>query len=380
MNLSDVIKSAQQFAPQFASTYCIVNGEFMTLEALEKMGCDEFLYRSKINMPAKLYKYFPNKEIIDKDGNNVNYSLLALKNNTVYMQSPSLFDDVYDSEINIDYYEYQKYRLMEYCRRCGVMVDERETVEEIGNELLTAIIKSIENNKNCNHIFMVSPTSDIESLSNEIFINKLRLGVAANQDLGQIVSKIITEEYQKYSEKLKNTFRISCFTTTPYSQLMWGGAYADGHKGFCVEYSICPKDEKYKELYNNLFPVVYCKIRPNITKELVGWQDRDMTKEYVWYIYYYGVLRKSIDWAFQNEWRLLLPLSEKHGDNCNVEFFPITRVYLGNRMQKEKRKEIIDFCNNNSIPYIGVKKNSNIYEMQECGMKCEDCYKYISLE
>lgn len=109
-------------------------------------------------------------------------------------------------------------------------------------------------------------------------------------------------------------------------------------------------------MYNNLFPVVYCKIRPNITKELVGWQDRDMTKEYVWYIYYYGVLRKSIDWAFQNEWRLLLPLSEKHGDNCNVEFFPITRVYLGNRMQKEKRKEIIDFCNNNSIPYIGVKK------------------------
>lgn len=133
-------------------------------------------------------------------------------------------------------------------------------------------------------------------------------------------------------------------------------------------------------MYNNLFPVVYCKIRPNITKELVGWQDRDMTKEYVWYIYYYGVLRKSIDWAFQNEWRLLLPLSEKHGDNCNVEFFPITRVYLGNRMQKEKRKEIIDFCNNNSIPYIGVKKNSNIYETQECGMKCEDCYKYIGLE
>ena len=51
---------------------------------------------------------------------------------------------------------------------------------------------------------------------------------------------------------------------------------------------------------------------------------------------------------------MLLPLSEKNGDNCNVEFFPITRVYLGNRMQSEKRKEIIDFCNDNSIPYIGV--------------------------
>ena len=93
-------------------------------------------------------------------------------------------------------------------------------------------------------------------------------------------------------------------------------------------------------------------------------------------IYFHGALRKSIDWAFQNEWRLLLPLSDKNGDNCNVEFFPITRVYLGNRMQSEKRKEIIDFCNNEGIPYIGVQRNPNIYEMQECSMKCEDCFKY----
>lgn len=63
MNLSDVIRSAQQFAPQFASTYCVVNGEFMTLEALEKMGCDEFLYRSKINMPAKCINIFQTKKL-----------------------------------------------------------------------------------------------------------------------------------------------------------------------------------------------------------------------------------------------------------------------------------------------------------------------------
>ena len=375
MDLSELIMNIQQLAPQLASTCCVINGAFMTLEDVEKMGYDEFLYRSKINMPLRLYKYFSNAEN-DKEGSKVNYSMIALKNNTVYMQSPSLFDDVYDSEINIDYYDYHKYRLLEYCRRCGLPVDESKTIENIGIELLKAIQESVEKNKDFDHIFTVSPTSEIESMSNEIFINKIEIGLSENQDIGQVVSKIISEEYQEYMEELRNTFRISCFATTPYSQLMWG-KYADCHNGFCIEYTVLPNDEKYKDLFYNLFPMVYCKTRPNITKELVEWKDRNKNKEYLWDIYFNGALRKSIDWAFQNEWRLLLPLSEKNGDNCNVEFFPITRVYLGYRMQSEKRKEIIDFCNNKGIPYIGVQRNPNIYEMQECSLKCEDCVNFM---
>lgn len=375
MNLSELIMSIQLLAPQLASMCCIVNGTLMTLEEIENMGYDEFSYRSKINMPLKLYKYFPNKEITGNDGNKVNYSLLALKNNTVYMQSPSLFDDVYDSEINIDYDEYRKYRLMEYCRRCGLTIDADKTIEEIGSELLKAISKSVKTNKDFNHIFVVNPISIIESMSNKIFINKIKIGLAENPDIGQIVSKIILEEYQAYIQELKNTFRISCFATTPFSQLMWGGAYADCHNGFCVEYTVLPNDKKYKELYYNLFPMVYCKTRPNITKKLVEWEDKNKTKEYLWDIYYHGALRKSVDWAFQNEWRLLLPMNQKKSD-YNISFFPITRVYLGNRMKVDKRKEIINYCNSKEIPYVGVCRNPNVFEMQACAMKCENCDNY----
>lgn len=279
MDLSELIMNIQQLAPQLASTCCVINGAFMTLEDVEKMGYDEFLYRSKINMPLRLYKYFSNAEN-DKEGSKVNYSMIALKNNTVYMQSPSLFDDVYDSEINIDYYDYHKYRLLEYCRRCGLPVDESKTIENIGIELLKAIQESVEKNKDFDHIFTVSPTSEIESMSNEIFINKIEIGLSENQDIGQVVSKIISEEYQEYMEELRNTFRISCFATTPYSQLMWG-KYADCHNGFCIEYTVLPNDEKYKDLFYNLFPMVYCKTRPNITKELVEWKDRNKNKEYL---------------------------------------------------------------------------------------------------
>jgi hypothetical protein len=377
MNISELIMNAQQLAPQLAATCCIVNGAFLTLEEVGKMGYDEFSFRSKINMPLKLYKYFPNKEIVEKDGNKVNYSFLALKNNTVYMQSPSLFDDVYDSEINIDYYEYYKYRLIEYCRRSGLVVDDGRTIEEIGTEFLKLIINSYEINNDFKHIFTVNTDSEIERLENEIFENKIIIGLADNQDIGQVVSDIIAQEYQSYVEELKNTFRISCFATTPFSQLMWGGVYADCHNGFCIEYTVLPNDEKYKDIYYNLFPMVYCKTRSNITEELVKWNGKDKTKEYLWDIYFHGTLRKSIDWAFQNEWRLLLPLSERNGDDYNVKFFPITRVYLGNRMQREKRKEIIDFCNANNIPYVGVRRNPDVYEMQECSVKCESCSKFI---
>lgn len=79
MKLSELIMSIQQLAPQLASTCCVVNGVFMTLEEVEKMGYDEFSYRSKINMPLKLYKYFPNNESIDNGGKKVNYSLFCLK-------------------------------------------------------------------------------------------------------------------------------------------------------------------------------------------------------------------------------------------------------------------------------------------------------------
>lgn len=75
MDLSELIMNIQQLAPQLASTCCVINGAFMTLEDVEKMGYDEFLYRSKINMPLRLYKYFSNAEN-DKEGSKVNYSMI----------------------------------------------------------------------------------------------------------------------------------------------------------------------------------------------------------------------------------------------------------------------------------------------------------------
>lgn len=76
MDLSELIMHIQQLTPQLAFTCCVVNGSIMTLKEIEDMGYEEFCYRSRINIPLKLYKYFPDKEVFDKMGNKVIIQIL----------------------------------------------------------------------------------------------------------------------------------------------------------------------------------------------------------------------------------------------------------------------------------------------------------------
>lgn len=369
--IDNLIESFKQFAPNFLNSYCIINGNLLELDKVEKMGYNEFSYQSRLSVPLKLYKYFPNK-VTAENGNLVNYSIQALKNNTVYLQSPTQFDDCYDSDISIDFPVYERMALIEYCRRCGISINSELSTNEVGKQFLGAIIKSINEHHNYENIFTVKPQREIEKLENEIFCKSLLLEMQKTIDLGQAVSRIISKEYSDLLKKLKSTFRVSCFATDPFSQLMWGGSYADEHRGFCLEYTVLPNDKEYTDIFYNLFPMIYCKIRKDISEKIVAMNRKDVSLDFLWNIYFYGALRKSIDWAFQNEWRLLLPLKNKKEADYNVKFFPITKVFLGNRMPTDKRKELIDICKERKIPYVGVKKNTELFEMQECEMKYEN--------
>ena len=113
MDINELILSIKQNQAELMTSYCIVNGAISSLKEIQDMGYREFSYRAKCNMPMKLQKYFPNLST-EKDGEKVNYSIQALENNTVFMQTPSEFDDVYDSDINFDFNEYEYLRLSEY--------------------------------------------------------------------------------------------------------------------------------------------------------------------------------------------------------------------------------------------------------------------------
>ena len=388
MNINSLIQLFQTSASEILESYGLVNGSFINLKELENMGYDKFSLQAKMNMPLKLYKYFPNKLYNLKDhepnkiimdeltgkSKEINYSLQALQQNTVFMQSPSEFDDIYDSDISLNYKEYEKLRLTYYCNRCEVNIDHTMTTQEIGNSLVQYIWESYNSNRNFNFLIRKKFSSEKEKLSDEVFLLKLEQSIIKDKNWGIALSNVISSDFQEYSKSLQNIFRTTCFTTTPYSQLMWGGAYADCHRGFCLEYTVLPNDPQYENIYLNLFPMIYCKKRPNMTKRLAELQYKEISQNDLWNIYFHGALRKSFDWAYQNEWRLLLPMQNNGtAEDYTVPFFPITKVFLGNRMLQNQKREIIKICNRKNIPYVSVMRNPNIFEMQECPIKCENC-------
>lgn len=91
---------------------------------------------------------------------------------------------------------------------------------------------------------------------------------------------------------------------------MWGGSYADEHRVFCHEYTIDLNSEECQKIASHLFPMIYCNNRPNITKELVCAKDGDISEQMFRNIYFYGTLRKSLDWLYQDECGLLLSYSK----------------------------------------------------------------------
>ena len=255
---------------------------------------------------------------------------------------------------------------------------ENESSSEIFNKLMEKIYYCIQEKGELTTLHEKEHFSELERLSEQVFDLKIKNELITNNDLSKVLSNVLLSDYSEYSKYLKESFRVSCFTTTPYSQLMWGGSYADFHKGFCLEYKVQSNAHDYQDVLDNLFPVVYCKNKPDMTERLARSQDRDLTIESLWDIYFHGVLRKSIDWAYQNEWRLILPKRMGEDINYVVRFFPISKVFLGNRMESEKRREIMELCKEKNIPYVGVTRNSLKYEMQECNNDCMECPQYLS--
>ena len=364
MNLQELFMDLKQVPSQYFTSLCIVNGIIMDLNKIEQMGCRDFWIMSKSIMPIKLYKYFPDliKEL--PDGRKVNYSIQALEDNTVFMQSPNEFDDIYDSDVHIEFSDYERFRLIEYCHRCGIDADKTITAQDAGNLLLKRLFDAGYSVEGFLKVFKLTESNRIIRLSNELFCKRLYIQLLEKADFGQALAEVIRIEYDKYCSDLRNRFRVSCFATSPYSQLMWGGAYANCHNGFCLEYTVIPKDEKYIDIYHNLFPMIYCKTRPNMSERIVEAKDRETTQEELWDIYFHGVLRKSIDWAYQNEWRLLLPMNMK--TDYNIKFFQITKVFMGNRMSADRCRDIIDICNRKNVPYVKMERAPDIFEMREC--------------
>ena len=137
---------------------------------------------------------------------------------------------------------------------------------------------------------------------------------------------------------------VCCFSEEEDSVLMWSH-YTGGFRGFCVTYHV--RREDVQQLGDDIVlqEVNYASIYPRVSARAL--------------LAYYGpveagraisslVLTKSVDWAYEREWRLVTLGGEKVISNP----FSIMKVALGCRLTSRERLDVISaFTDSENIAF-----------------------------
>lgn len=284
----------------------IINNQGCNKDEIDSLSRTAFSLRYICDeKPLKLFKYFPNIYNLE----NRNYSLEALQNNTVHLQNPLLFDDPYDSTLLIEPNIFAVKRIRYYAEICKINLNAQWDYFRILFELASYLYSLIDSGKNLEDVFLngYAETNHLY-LRHKRFLENLNqklIEYSDRNDVWQIaISEAISREFIEAKEFIKS-FKVSCFTTNPYSMLMWAH-YADYHKGFCIEYEIPNYCKENAHIFNNLFPVIYSKERTSVLPYCINaLTNKSLSDDDLWNMYKYGLLTKSLDWKYQDEWRLI---------------------------------------------------------------------------
>ena len=167
----------------------------------------------------------------------------------------------------------------------------------------------------------------------------------------------MTNLSKQLAKMLDDTFFIGCLCTSNKNRLMWSH-YADSHKGFCVEYdfSLAPDDSLP-------LPVVYSKKRP-LTPWDAAINESEETLKAADRAFVMTLLTKDEAWAYEHEWRLIVPLSGSQ----DFDMPPISCIYLGALCPPESKAAIMEIAARKSIPVKQMVVDRGEYELH-----CREC-------
>lgn len=138
----------------------------------------------------------------------------------------------------------------------------------------------------------------------------------------QLARASMTPEMEAgFKQDLEQNMGVFCASTDPRSRLMWAH-YAAEHRGICIQ--LAPYED---ELFLIAKKVVYSEKFPTL---VVPTPTENRQEHYLY---------KSPDWAYEKEWRVVLPLN-----NCSVVLRPpaISAVILGARVASDTVEAVME--------------------------------------
>jgi hypothetical protein len=162
-------------------------------------------------------------------------------------------------------------------------------------------------------------------------------------DLFSVAAEISSGTIRHQNALLQRGMKICSFSERNDSIVMWGH-YADSHKGFCMEYATSDLDDFRRHA---LFPVIYSDELFDATRHVVRSMAGGTFNNL------YGMLaasRKSVDWSYEKEWRLILPWGESYADR-NFAMPRPSAIYLGSRISSAHRQQLLEIADAIQVPW-----------------------------
>jgi hypothetical protein len=279
------------------------------------------------NMPDLMYKY---RTASDDH-------LEALKNNILYASAPSCLNDPYEGSLYVD-------------------------LKKRWKELYKTFLNHFYEQTGLRLAISVEDFADQDS-----FIIELAkcMGVYEHEkkyfkDMWSIADKMVEVRLQKFQEDLKTDndelHRICSFSNVNDSTPMWSH-YSAGYTGFCIGYNIKELNNDLTEL---LFPVRY-------TDEILEVDDSFFNGGKPNSSFYIDSLtRKSTQWSYEHEWRLLL-LAKSQQKSQAIDLPIPKQIILGKNISEENENKIIQIASINNVPCFKhvMRKDNYAFELIE---------------
>lgn len=306
---------------------------YRLLESNDQGDVDAAYALKERNLPAVLCKYrAPTPS-----------ALANLRDDTAWLSPASQFNDPFDTSLSLDV----KSALAELLRRSFVS----SPLPSLDSVQMGKIITSPDP--------IADSSALLASIGRLTATEVERLQAMESQSSAQLTHALTSQATMIFQGSLK----ICCFSSRPLSMAMWSH-YSHQHEGFCVLYQTSTLKAQERR---HLYPVIYTTERFSLARQLAQLVETnaclDPNSLSAQHIPVLAATRKSPDWAYEEEWRLIFT----DGGRSSGMVIPMPRpaaIHLGCRLAEGDRSHLLEIAGHGGIPCCDVALADTRFELQ----------------
>lgn len=364
--------------------------EFKTLlyQTVYDNFCDEAFALSQLktlrdwiksNLPKRLFRY---RQFTEN-------SLNALRNDEIWGSQVTKYNDPYEYIPCYDIKKVNQFLNREFDEN---VIEQQLSILKAGN--IPQQFKSLFSEKTLHTLIEnVAKIDDISTVSKGMSAQK----PFVIQYLQSKFDAIIKDFFVGVAEAEKK-YNVACFSENNNSSLMWGH-YADGHKGFCLEYDFTENLTDCNQSCGNIracskflleipiAPICYSEHRLDATAGILSIIQQRLKNEIKLGMndYFFDMLlcikcflTKSSDWHYEREWRLFDYFSDEFKQYRPIMNKKAKAIYLGISMFQEHKQKLLSIAEEKEIPCYQVVPSYETSEFIYIPIRIFDGKKHLS--